>query len=144
MCSLLPYSLDSLTFWVRFTNQTEDQATRVYVPRQGIVDDLRAEIAKAFGLLRPSFDMKIGDTVRFSSALTYIQELTNNRQSLATLPQGTVVVTVRSPPQPTQGTFASSVHNLSRCANADRTGPGSFTGRTSKGAPGKRELEAQI
>jgi len=81
--------------WVRFADQTDDQAIRVNVSRQGIVDDLRAEIAKAFPvrvLDRSLIDLKIGQT-----------ELTNNRQRLEELPQDqTVVVTVHSLLQPTQ------------------------------------------
>lgn len=63
--------------WVRFVDQSEDQATRVHVPREGIVDDLRAAIATAFkdSSTRPvrsvaDIDLKIGDTVRAYVART--------------------------------------------------------------------------
>jgi len=80
---------DNLTFWVRFVDQSEAQAEKVYVLRSGDVSDLRTAVLSKFPrTLREPTDIasiKISDT-----------ELTNNRQSLDTLPQGTVVVTVQT------------------------------------------------
>jgi len=66
-------SLD--TVWVRFNHQTDNEATRVYVPHNGLVDDLRTAILNKFPeVLRGPTDiqsLKLGEML-----------LNNNRQLL--------------------------------------------------------------